>query len=110
MPRKTITKTIVEEPKDAPGVVAYRVGEVEKALKEGFAGLHQKMDELKDGFVSHAQFEEVLSEAQKTHKDYEDRLRSLEKDRNRFKGAVAVLYALAIIIVGLVGALWWTRH
>lgn len=109
MPRKTITKTVVEEPKDAPSVVAYRVGEVEKAVTEGFKSLHSKLEELKDGFVSHQQFEESVQERVKVTDDMEKRLRSLEKDRNRAKGAIAVLYALALLLLGLVGALWWTK-
>lgn len=109
MPGRTIKKTVVEEAQDSPGVVAYRVGQVEIVLKEGFSGLHDKIDRLADNFVPLQAFDEALNKAEEIHTDYEQRLRSQEKFMNRLEGAIKVLYAVATLLCVLIGALWWLK-
>ena len=110
MPRKTTI--IQEEPKDSPDVIAYRVGELEKSVNEGFKTVHQKLDELKDGFVTHEQFEKEVKEAGKLHANHETRIQKLEQKSDRFEGAITLLKVIGSVltVIGIViGALWWTR-
>lgn len=73
------------DPNDSPNVLAYRVGQLEKIVAEGFAKvdgnfatMHAKLDMLKDGFVSHEQLAEAVKQGQIVHSDHERRIASLE--------------------------------
>lgn len=110
-------KTVVQElPEDDPKVIAYRMGQLEKVVKEsttaqtaGFATVHEKLDNLNSHFVSHDQMKEIEDIGNKVHEDHERRLRSLEKDRNRGKGALGIISFLLVFLAALVGALWWIK-
>lgn len=116
MPRTkktTLEKVEITNPEDGADVVAYRVGQVEAAVKEGFEKLHLKLEELKDGFVSHEELAKVVLAGKEIHDDHEDRLRALEETKNKGLGALATWQQLLILLAAIgaiIGGLWWTVH
>lgn len=106
MKQTLITEEPVE-PNDHPNVLAYRVGQLEKATTAGFdqtardfAGLHAKLDTLRDGFVSHEQMAEAIKQGDLVHADFEKRISKLE-DWNSW-GVRIVLGAVFLAVLGLV--------
>lgn len=102
---------------DAPNVVAYRVGQLEKAVKEGFADLKQMNADLIKGVVTQKEMTEYRREQLEEHAGFNDRLGKLETEsarskeqRERFIGAVDLIKNIAAVLVGLgavIGGLWW---
>lgn len=74
---------------DSPQVIAYRMGQLENAVREGFAAHDKKLGELTNGFAT----KEELATVQ----------RQLDNWRWYFRALVsAVLIALATGVAGLV--------
>lgn len=88
-------------PDDAPNVVAYRVGELEKTLKAGLLALHGKLDELRDGFVSHEQLAEAVKQGDLVHTDQERRISKLERWNEWLVRLVVGAVILAILALAL---------
>lgn len=95
MPDKRIT-TIVEEPPiptdNAPNIVAYRVGQLEDAVRIGFKEHNEKLDQLVTNFATND-----------TVAGIDIRVTSLESDRKwlvRLVVGAVVFAVLALIGVG----------
>jgi hypothetical protein len=89
---KLVTEESVE-PNDHPNVLAYRVGQLESAVKAGFAEHNDKLDNIVNSFASKSDVTAV-----------DVRVTSLESDRKWLVRLVmgAVIFAmLALIGVGL---------
>jgi hypothetical protein len=96
---KIVTEESVE-PNNHPNVLAYRVGQLEKTVNEGFITLHSKLDTLRDGFVSHEQMAEAIKQSDIVHADFERRISKLEGWNSW--GAKIVLGTVFLAILGLV--------
>jgi hypothetical protein len=85
------TTTIVEEPpmsENTPGVVAYRVGQLEEAVKAGFKEHNEKLDRFTDSFATKKDLSNVVG-----------RLKDLESDRKwlfRLVAGTVVVAALSL--------------
>lgn len=91
---KTLTQINKEDSSpDSPAVIAYRLGQVESAVKEGFESHNTKLDNLVSNFATKGEIQSI------SH-----RLASLEGDRKWIVRLVvgAIVFALlALIGVGL---------
>lgn len=85
--------TIIEDPpisENTPGVVAYRVGQLEKAVNDGFKEHNDKLDQLVANFATQADLVSVSA-----------RVSDLESDR---KWVVRlVLGAVLVAVLSLIG-------
>lgn len=63
--RVTIEENL--DPKDQPTVMAYRLGSLENAVKEGFAEIKQRQDDIIKGFVTENEFMQAKSESAAEH-------------------------------------------
>ena len=91
----------VAVPDDTHPVLAYRVGQLEKATSEGFVRLEAKLDNLRDGFVSHDQLAEAIKLGDSVHADHERRIAKLEGWNTwlvRIVVGAVVLAVLAMVI------------
>lgn len=89
-------------PDDTHPVLAYRVGQLEKATSEGFIRLENKLDVLRDGFVSHEQLAEQVKLGDQVHADHERRIKKLEDNNTWLVRLVvgAVILAAVALVVG----------
>lgn len=101
MPRRTIkTEETIVDPDNSPTVVAYRTGQLEKAVSEGFKAVHEKLDLLRDGFVSHEELAESVKQGELVHANHDRRIRKLE-GWNSWVVKI-VLLAVILAILGLI--------
>lgn len=76
---KKVEETVtIADPDNAPTVIAYRVGQLEKKMDAGFIAVHEKLDGLKDGFVGHQEFEDYKKQAIVIHSGMQARIAKLE--------------------------------
>jgi hypothetical protein len=115
----TRTETIVKETKvgddNTPGIVAYRVGQLEQAIK----AYTDKFDDLIKGFVTEKELHDAKLQAAEEHKQLWDKVnvtshtvQSLRDDNEQLKGATKLLkgaVAFLMAVATLVGALWWVK-
>lgn len=71
---------------DSPDVLAYRVGELEKASREGFKNLAEKLETMSHNFATHKDIDVAKQQARMEHEaiyaelaDVKDDIRSLKK-------------------------------
>lgn len=88
-------------PDDSPNVVAYRVGELEKTVAQGFLTIHNKLDELRDGFVSHEQLDEHQKKADLIHAEQGRRIKKLEDNNAWVVRLVLTAVILSILAIAL---------
>lgn len=56
---KQTIKTEITDPDNAPGVIAYRVGMLEKAVTQGFKDHNDKLDSLTAGFATKEELQQI---------------------------------------------------
>jgi len=66
---KQTVKTEISDPDNAPGVIAYRVGQLEKTVIQGFKEHNDKLDSLANNFVSVADFQSLHGVVDQNSKD-----------------------------------------
>lgn len=88
--RQTV-KTEIQDPDNAPGVIAYRVGQLEQTVKQGFKDHNDKLDGLINGFATKEEMATVKADVE-----------SLKADRKWLVRLVvgAVVFAI-LALVGL---------
>lgn len=96
-------------PKDTLEVVAYRMGEAETAIREGFLTMHKKLDDMNNHFVSREELKSLEEQSSKLHDDHENRLRRLEESVFSNLGGLNAIKVAFLILAALIGALWWAR-
>lgn len=100
-----VIETIDIATKDSPAVLAYRVGQLEKTVKEGLESVNEKLDKL-SGFVTKEDADRILKDAESkaglVHKDLEDRIKLLETFKNDVVGRIA-LYAVLLFVAMVLG-------
>lgn len=82
---------------DAPSVVAYRVGQLEKTQKEGLQTINDKLDKYIDSFVAKTTFEEARHDADTTHLKLQRDIDELKKWKEGIINKIA-LYAVLFLI------------
>ena len=65
---------------DSPAVLAYRVGELEKASREGFKELGIKLELMTHNFATHKDIETTKAQAELEHKAIYEELQDVKKD------------------------------
>ncbi len=75
-----------QQGEDSPAVLAYRVGELEKASREGFKELGEKLENMSTNFATHKDIEVAKEQAKMEHEaiyseieDIKDDVQSLKK-------------------------------
>lgn len=73
---RTEEVTMIDD--NSPGIVAYRVSQLEKTQKEGFLALNDKLEGIVQGFVTEKEMADAKVAAAEKHADMERRLTKLE--------------------------------
>lgn len=70
---------------DSPAVLAYRVGELEKASREGFKALGDKLEVMSLNFATHKDIETAKAQAKLEHEAIYAELEDIKDDINSLK-------------------------
>jgi hypothetical protein len=65
---------------DSPAVLAYRVGELEKASREGFKQLGEKLNDMGNNFATHKDIDVAKAQAKMEHEAIYVELEDIKKD------------------------------
>jgi len=65
---------------DSPAVLAYRVGELEKASREGFKDISIKLELMAGNFATHKDIEVAKKQAQMEHEAIYNELEDVKRD------------------------------
>lgn len=98
---KTTVKTEIVEPDNAPGVIAYRVAQLEKTVITGFKEHNEKLDTLVNNFASKEEVRELMVKVAEHSRE----IKGLTATDNRQQGAIDTsrrLTAAAITILGII--------
>ena len=98
-------RLVIEEqidPKDQPAVLAYRVGEVERAVREGFVGQSKKLDEMVKGFVTEKEWNDFKETINEEHGQLWGAIKGIKSTARWLLGTViAAVVALGTLIAAL---------
>lgn len=65
---------------DSPAVLAYRVGQAEKAIREGFQNLSDKLETMANVFATHKDVEAAQSQAKLEHEAIYAEIQDVKRD------------------------------
>lgn len=87
-------------PKDenSPAVLAYRVGQLEKASREGFKDLSNKIELLSNNFATHKDVEMAKNQAEAEHKAIYTKISEIERDVSMLKKRTWIQNTLSAIL------------
>ena len=90
---------------DSPAVLAYRVGELEKASREGFKTLTEKFDNLSHNFATHKDIEVAKEQAKMEHEAIYAELEDVKTDVASLKKKTWVQNTLSAIFGAVIALL-----
>ena len=70
---------------DSPAVLAYRVGELEKASREGFKTLGEKLENMSKNFATHRDIEVAKEQARLEHEAIYSEIEDIKEDVKSLK-------------------------
>lgn len=101
--------TTIEEPPvspdNAPGVIAYRMGQVETAVKEGFREHRQLLESMANTFATKEEMATAQVEADKEHVRLWAALNNIKKSFQWWVGTIIAAVAAAAAAVYTIGQL-----
>ena len=89
---------------DSPAVLAYRVGELEKASREGFKDISIKLELMAGNFATHKDIEAAKNQAKMEHEAIYNELEDVKRDISALRNRTWVHNTLSAIL-GVVLAL-----
>lgn len=102
MSSKTNNQPIVNvnplQGEDSPAVLAYRVGELEKASREGFKDLAAKLEAMSHNFATHNDIEVAKEQAKYEHDAIYAELEDIKTDINSLKKKTWIQNTLSAIL------------
>lgn len=110
MPKATI-QTVIETPptpeENSQPVLAYRVGQLEKAVTGGMNELKDEIRNLTASFTPQSRTDELKQEGDKTHRELQGQIDTLKTDTDKrfsnvwsnFKWSVGIILAIATLVI-----------
>ena len=83
---------------DSPAVLAYRVGQLEKASREGFRQLSEKLENMSGSFATHKDIEAAKDQAKAEHNAIHLELEDVKADIQTLKKKTWVQNTLSAIL------------
>lgn len=83
---------------DSPAVLAYRVGELEKASREGFKNLGEKLEMMSHNFATHKDIEVAKEQAKMEHNAIYSEIEDLKSDIQSLKRKTWIQNTLSAIL------------
>lgn len=83
---------------DSPAVLAYRVGELEKASREGFKKLEEKLEAMSHNFATHKDIEIAKEQAKMEHDAIYVEIADVKKDVRALQKRTWVQNTLSAIL------------
>lgn len=83
---------------DSPAVLAYRVGELEKASREGFKNLGEKLEMMSHNFATHKDIEVAKEQAKMEHEAIYSEIEDIKEDVKSLKNKNWIHNTLSAIL------------
>ena len=90
---------------DSPAVLAYRVGELEKASREGFKTLTEKLESLSHNFATHKDIEVAKEQAKMEHDAIYAELENIKDDVQSLKKKTWIQNTMSAILGAILALL-----
>lgn len=90
---------------DNPAVLAYRVGELEKASREGFKEISRKLENMSSDFATHKDIEGSKQQAKLEHDAIYAEIEDVKADVKSLKNRTWVNNTLSAILGGILALL-----
>lgn len=94
-----IQETTVSQNDDSPSVVAYRVGRLEQAVKDGFESQTAQLRNIVEGFVTEKELTEAKQESDLEHKRLWGAIEDIRKASRWWVGTILTAVAGVAAIV-----------
>lgn len=109
MSNKTNNQPIVnvspQVSENSPAVLAYRVGQLEKASREGFQKLSDKLEQMADVFATHKDIEVAKEQAEMEHKSIYEEIEDIKKDVQKLQKSTWIQNTLSAILGSILALL-----
>lgn len=79
-PNNSVVNVNPQQGEDSPAVLAYRVGQLEKASRDGFKAMVDKLDNMASVFATHKDIETAKVQAEMEHKAIYEEIQDVKKD------------------------------
>jgi hypothetical protein len=90
---------------DSPAVLAYRVGELEKASREGFKVLGEKLEHMSGNFATHKDIEVAKNQAKMEHEAIYVELEDIKEDIKTLKKKTWIQNTLSAVFGAILALL-----
>ena len=90
---------------DSPAVLAYRVGELEKASREGFKIIGEKLEQMSMNYATHKDIEVAKQQAKLEHNAIYSELEDVKSDIQSLKKKTWVQNTLSAILGAVIALL-----
>lgn len=95
---KNVVNVNHQTSEDSPAVLAYRVGELEKASREGFKNLGEKLEAMSNNFATHKDIEMAKKQAKMEHDAIYSEIEDLKSDIQLLKRKTWIQNTLSAIL------------
>ena len=102
---RSIVKVNPQRGEDSPAVLAYRVGELEKASREGFKEISIKLELMAGNFATHKDIESAKNQAKMEHEAIYNELEDVKRDVRGLKKKTWVQNTLSAIFGAVIALL-----
>ena len=104
---KTNNQPITSPPlgEDSPAVLAYRVGQLEKASREGFKELGEKLEAMSHNFATHKDIEAAQQQAEMEHEAIHVEINSIKDDIKSLQKRTWIQNTLSAILGAILAML-----
>lgn len=90
---------------DSPAVIAYRVGQLEKAVADGFVALGNKLEIMQSNFATKNDLTTLEKQASEEHKDIRDDILVVKQEVDEIKkwkdGVIGKIAGAAVVMLVL---------
>lgn len=90
---------------DSPAVLAYRVGQLEKASKEGFKQISEKLEIMAGNFATHKDIEAAKQQAKLEHNAIYEEISDIKEDVQSLKKKTWVQNTLSAVFGAIMALL-----
>lgn len=104
-PNNSVVNVNPQTGEDSPAVLAYRVGEAEKAIREGFKSISDKLETMSDVFATHKDVAAAQTQAKLEHDAIREEVADVKRDVEKLQKKGWVHNTLSAVLGGVLALL-----